>query len=341
MTFVSSVDIVNKPLVSVIIVNFNGKTHLEECLKSLMNITHPKFEVILVDNNSTDDSIQFVTDHYPSVIILKLDTNRGFAEPNNMGAKIAKSDFFLFLNNDTIVTSNFISEMVKIIETDDKIAICQSLLLKPDGSIDSSGDFIDELGIAYNSTTPVNHVREITSARGASMLVRKKVFEDLGGFDDKFFVSFEDVDFGWRSWIAGYKTVLIPKSIVYHSGGKTYEKFRSELAFHGFKNQLSMKITNFEFPLSLTRFTKFFILYGIRELKIWFDYTFKGKTKLTPTDYEQIIAAKPSLQVIFKSLLWVLTNPSYLITKYKKINSFRVNSTQHLIKMNLISSKNL
>ena len=106
-----------------------------------MNIDYENYEVILVDNNSTDESIEFVKNTYPSVIIIKLDNNYGFAEPNNIGAKNAKGDFLLFLNNDTKVKPNFISEMIKSAEKDSKIAICQSILLKPNGDVESSGDF--------------------------------------------------------------------------------------------------------------------------------------------------------------------------------------------------------
>ena len=169
--------------------------------------------------------------------------------------------------------------MIKVIENDKKIAICQSLLLKPDGSVDSSGDFIDKLGVVYNSKTKTDEIREISSARGASMLIRRSVFEKLCGFDEKFFVSFEDVDLGWRTWILGYHVVLIPTSVVYHYGGTTVEKIKSEIAFHGFKNQLAMKITNFEPILAIKNLIKFFIIYGTREMKIWFDYKLHGITK--------------------------------------------------------------
>ncbi len=230
------------PKVSIIIVNHNGKTLLEKCLESLFKVNYENFEVILVDNNSTDDTVEFVTKNHPSIILLKLNSNKGFAEPNNIGSKIATGKYLLFLNNDTIVTPSFISEMVSVIENDNKIAICQSLLLKPDESVDSSGDFIDHLGVVYNSTKKTDNIREISSARGASMLIHKKIFDILEGFDEKFYVSFEDVDLGWRAWMIGYKVILTPKSIVYHVGGQTIKSKKPEIAFHGFKNQLSMKI---------------------------------------------------------------------------------------------------
>ena len=151
----------NLPLVSIIIVNFNGKTHLKKCLDSLEKVNYSNFETILVDNNSTDGSVEFVTKNYSDVIIIKLNQNKGYAEPNNIGAHLAKGDYLLFLNNDTIVTPEFIFEMIKVSEKDETIAMCQSLLLKPDGSIDSSGDFIDEIGVVYNSKTKSNEIREM------------------------------------------------------------------------------------------------------------------------------------------------------------------------------------
>ena len=327
------------PKVSVIIVNYNGKKFLEKCLESLCKVNYENFEIIVVDNNSTDGSIELVTKNYPSIILLKLNSNKGFAEPNNIGAKIANGKYLLFLNNDTIVTPSFISEMVQVIENDKKIAICQSLLLKPDESVDSSGDFIDHLGVVYNSTKKTDEIREISSARGASMLIRKDVFDILEGFDEKFYVSFEDVDLGWRTWMIGYKVILTPKSIVYHVGGQTIKSKKPEIAFHGFKNQLAMKITNFEPPIAIRNTLLFFIRYGFRELKIWCDYKIKGTTALTATDYENKIAEKPSFKIITKSILWVLSNPKYLLKKQRQIRFSRKVSTKALMKMNIITNK--
>ena len=326
----------SSPKVSIIIVNYNGKELLQKCLDSLLKVNYDNFEIILVDNNSTDGSVEFITKNYPSLIIIKLDSNKGFAEPNNVAAKISKGKYLLFLNNDTVVTPNFISEMVKVMETDKKIAICQSLLLKPDGSIDSSGDFIDDLGVVYNSKTKIDEIREVSSARGASMLVRSDIFEKLDGFDQKFFITFEDVDLCWRSWILGYRVLIIPTSIVYHEGGITIKKIKSEIAFHGFKNQLAMKITNFEPILAIRNMMLFFGIYGIRELKIWLDYTISGSTKLSSTEYEDNIAPKPSFKVIAKSIFWILSNYGYLLKKQRTINKNRVYSTTILKKMNII-----
>ena len=155
---------------------------------------------------------------------------------------------------------------------------------------------------------------------------------------NKFFASFEDVDICWRAWIKGYKVMLATKSIVYHLGGQTVAKIKPALAFHGFKNQLSMKITNFEPILAFKKMFHFFLFYGLHEMKIWLDYTFRGTTSSSSTKYENNIAPKPSLTVIFKSINWVIKNYSYIHNKQKSINSSRVLSTKKLQDMKILSN---
>lgn len=328
----------NSPLVSIIIVNYNGKSYLERCLKSLTKINYHNTEIILVDNNSSDSSLEFIKNNYPNIIILKLDKNYGFAKPNNIASKIAKGKYFLFLNNDTEVTPNFIDELLYVSESDPNVAILQSLLLKSNDEVDSSGDFIDGLGISYSSKKIPDKTEIIFSAKGASMLVRFDAFEKLCGFDESFFASFEDVDLGWRAWILGYKIMIVPQSIVYHIGGQTIKTIKSEVSFHGFKNQLSMKITNFEFPRSWYVLLVFFLKYGFREIKIWLDYKLYDSTKITSTKYENTIAQNPNIHIILKSIFWIILNPRYLLSKYMKVNSKRVLNTTDLKRLKLIGN---
>jgi len=314
------------PLVSIIIVNYNGKYHLEKCLASLMKINYKNYEIILVDNNSTDTSVEYVKNTYPAITIIKLNDNYGFAEPNNIGAKNAKGDLLLFLNNDTEVNPNFINEMVNVLQKDSEIAICQSLLLKPNGQVDSSGDFIDTLGRTFSSKDKASEVKKILSARGASMMIRKESFWDLGGFDKKFFASYEDVDLGWRAWLWGYKIVLVPNSIVYHTGGQTVEKILPEIRFHGVKNSLVIRLTNFEGTLAPSSIIKTFVV-------ILFRQTF-GISLVA--DREQIFPL-PSIKILFSGLSWVLKNMNYVLAKRKKVNSRRVRSSKDLMKLGLIT----
>ncbi len=277
----------------------------------------------MVDNNSTDSSVQYISDHYPSTTILKLDTNYGFAEANNRGTKIANGDYFLFLNNDTKVDSNFLNELILSFKNRPKVGIAQSLLLKPNGEIDSSGDFIDTIGVVYSSKSKIQKIREISSARGASMIIKRNIFELLGGFDSKFFAVFEDVDLCWRAWIMGYRVIVVPSSIVYHTGGQTIKHLYNEIMFHGIKNQIIIKITNFESHLVLKKLLAFFLKYGTREIKVRLDYISKGTTNIIATEYEPKIANTHNPIIIIKSLLWLFCNARYLRNKHNHVNSTR------------------
>ena len=291
-----------------------------------MQIQYPNFQIILVDNNSSDDSVKFVKSSYPDVRIIQLEKNYGFAEANNIGAKKAEGEYILFLNNDTIVEPNFLNELVKTAESDKNIAICQSFLVKPNGEIDSSGDFVDTVGRAYNSRKKPIQVQKILSARGACMLIRKKTFCDLEGFDQKFFVSFEDVDLGWRAWMWGYKVVLTPTSVVTHLGGQTIKKLDIDFRFHDVKNGLVLWLVNFEFYHILRNI---FILSFVGLIR---KFGFKG---INDPPGEPV--PRPPYSTIFKSMFWIIKNLGYVLKKHKKINSKRVRSTNDLIKMGLIT----
>jgi len=314
------------PLISIIIVNLNGRKFLEKCLESITKTSYKNYEIILVDNNSSDNSVEFVKNEYSGIRIIKLERNFGYAEPNNIGAKISNGEFLVFLNNDTIVTSDFISEMIKVMNEYPQVAICQSLLLKPNGMIDSSGDFVDINGNAYSLHDKPTEIREILSAKGASMMIRKNVFWELDGFDKNYFVSFEDVDLGWRAWIIGHKVVLVPKSIVHHIGGQTIKKIEKEIQFHIIKNNLLLRLTNFETYHVFTSITSLFLFGFIKRI---FGLTINKNYNSSNT--------LPSFLIISKGILWTIKNMKYILTKRKKINSKRVNSTSNLRKIGIIT----
>lgn len=313
--------------ISIIIVNYNGKSHLEKCLESLSKITYENTEIIIIDNNSSDGSIEFLEKNYPHIKTKKLEKNLGFAYPNNIGAKIANGDLLLFLNNDTIVTPNFLVELVKTINSNPTIAICQSFLLKPDNTIDSSGDFVDTLGRAFSSRIKQPVFQKILSARGASMLMKKEIFFKLGGFDENFFVSFEDVDLGWRANIAGYDVVLSPKSLVYHLGSQTIKNLNNEVQFHGVKNSLIIRLTNFE------------LLYSIKSIMIlFFISTIRKLFKISLIQDPETPPPLPSMKNIFFGSFWIIKNLNYIYQKRKQIKKIRKKSTKDLIKLNLIKN---
>jgi hypothetical protein len=243
------------PLVSIIILNYNGKKFLEFCLRSVLNTHYPNFEVILVDNASTDDSIKLAEERYgnvPVLIIVKNDSNLGFAAGNNEGISYGKGEYVLFLNNDTVVEPNWLIELVSVMESDAKIGAAQSKLLSlaDKRTIDSAGDFVDYYGLSIRRGSwgeedkgQYDRIEEIFSARGAALIVRRKILAEIGAFDADFFLSYEDIDLCWRIRLNGNKIVFVPKSRVYHIGGATTIS-SSVNVFHIEKNRLSTLLKN-------------------------------------------------------------------------------------------------
>jgi GT2 family glycosyltransferase len=304
-------------------------------------------EVLVVDNNSADGSVDSVKEKYPEVKIIEFMENVGFAAANNLAAKEAKGDLYVFLNNDTIVTKDWLSELVKsVTENDREVAIAQSLLLLgQDGEIDSSGDFIDKFGRPYSSKLRnATNGREILSARAASMIIRKEVFWKLGGFEEDFFASFEDVHLGWKAWIAGYKVVLASNSIVYHFAGQTVKNLKNTMNFHSMKNQVCIILLNFEFPLSIKNLFSLLPLYRPSIMSKNMKDEKEGNKKKQQLNLDNQDTMAPAmysnpvlLKDVFKTSFWICTHSMTLYKKYKQVKHMRIHSTNYLVKMGLIT----
>ena len=211
---------------SVIILNFNGEAFLKPCLLSVQEAILPRtdVEVILADNRSTDESISVTRQTLPTAKILSLDRNYGFAEANNRAAEVAHGEYLVFLNNDTVTDKEWLQKLIEVADSDPSIAICGSRIMFLDSKdrINYAGGKITMIGSGYDQRfgmkeERLNNTAHITGyACGASMLVKKSTFHRLGGFDQSYFALCEDVDLSWRAWIAGFKVIHVPTSIVYH-----------------------------------------------------------------------------------------------------------------------------
>jgi len=212
-----------KPLVSVIILNYNGKEFLDDCLSSVLNQTYKNYEIIFVDNASQDGSVDYVRENFSSVKIIENEGNCGYAKGNNTGIKKAKGKYVVILNPDVEVAKDWLEELVKSIEGDKTIASTQSkiLLFGDRNRLDGDGGVIHFLGFAWGG----NHLkisrkggrsREIAFPGGASIIVRRNVLNEIGFFDEDLFMYHEDVDLGWRMWLAGYRVLSAPSSEIYH-----------------------------------------------------------------------------------------------------------------------------
>lgn len=206
--------------VSIIIVNHNGERHLKDCLGSLHALDYPpgKFEVILFDNGSTDDSVEAAKSIMPSVRIIEHPTNIGFSSPHRRAVAEANYGILAFLNNDMKVHRDWLREGVSSIDLQKGIVCASSKILSWDGRKTSfAGGTLQYLGYAEQMVREDGcQGEEILFPCGGSMFVSKGAFIEAGCFDDDYFAIFEDVDFGWRLWIMGYRVILASRSIAYH-----------------------------------------------------------------------------------------------------------------------------
>lgn len=239
---------------SVVILNWNGRRHLERYLPSVVAHTGGDAEVIVADNGSTDDSLQWLRLTYPDVRIIRLDSNYGFAGGYNRALKEVASEYVLLLNSDVEVTAGWCQPLVEVLDSEsDVAAVAPKLLADMERTkfeyAGASGGFIDYLGYPFCRGRILSNVevdggqyddrRDIFWASGAALCCRREVFERLGGFDEDFFAHMEEIDLQWRMQLAGWRIVVEPKSVVYHLGGGTLPA-SSRKIFLNHRNNLAM-----------------------------------------------------------------------------------------------------
>lgn len=224
--------------VSVVIPNFNGIAFLDSVLASLEGQTLSNFEVILVDNGSTDGSCSFVTANYPWVHLIELSENFGFCGAVNAGIRAAKAPYVLLLNNDTEVKEDFVEEMLAAIRRHKNAFSCGARMVQyhDRDRLDDVGNYYCALGWSFARGRGKDiHAYEtedkIFSACAGAAIYRKKIIEKIGYFDEEHFAYLEDTDIGYRARIYGYESWYAPKAIVYHVGsgtsGSRYNQFKT------------------------------------------------------------------------------------------------------------------
>ena len=208
-------------------------------------------EIILVDNASTDGSVDFVRSRFPHVQVIALAENRGFAGGNNAGAREARGDYVAFLNNDTVVDSNWLRALRAGIELMSGFALATSRIvyMHDPGVIDSAGDGLFRWGGAFkrHHGEPVKLAGtavEVFGVCGGACLMPKAIFDELGGFDDDFFASHEDVDLSYRARLRGYRCRYVPEAVVRHHGSATLGTISALAVFHGQRNLEWMYLKN-------------------------------------------------------------------------------------------------
>ncbi len=258
-----------KPLISIIIVNYNGYHLLHNCLNSIINNQYSDYEIIIVDNGSHDQSVLKIKTQFQKylkkIIIISLKQNFGPAIARNLAFEKSHGNIIAFLDNDTRVDPKWITEAISIFNKNPKLGIVQSKLLLMDNpkKLDYAGEWLGTLGFLHSVATygeidshQYDKTKYILAAKSAGMFIRRQAFIDAGKFDPDYFIFMEETDLGWRTCLQGYQNTFAPKSIVYHkfSSSKTIldPGFNNYLVrFHGTKNHLQTLIKNLSLPYLL------------------------------------------------------------------------------------------
>ncbi|MCS7178846.1 MAG: glycosyltransferase family 2 protein [Anaerolineae bacterium] len=210
--------------VSVVIPNWNGAAHLPTCLESLRRQTFRDFEVIVVDNGSTDDSLDLLARNYPEVQVLALGENRGFAGACNAGIRAARGEYIILLNNDTEADPRWLEEVVAAFQRHPEAGLVASKMRLFDRRdvLHTAGDYyrVDGLpgnrGVWETDRGQYDQEEYVFSACGGSAAYRRVMLDAVGLLDEDFFYSCEDVDLAWRAQLAGWRCVYAPRAVVYH-----------------------------------------------------------------------------------------------------------------------------
>ncbi len=227
---------------TVIVVNWNGRQLLTECLSSIFSQSLKDIKVVLVDNGSTDDSVLFVQEHFPRVQVLALPRNLGFAAGNNRGIRESTSEFVALLNNDAVADAFWAERLLGAASDSGAGIVASKVLLYHDrGKLDSAGDGMTIVGVGYKRghLAPSNSYAAAESVFGASgcgMLLRRSMLEDIGLFDEDFFLIFEDCDLCFRAQLRGWECLYAPDAVIYHKLNTSIRTLSRTHVFYGQRN---------------------------------------------------------------------------------------------------------
>jgi len=315
---------------SIIIPTFNAKKYIGRCISSILENIYPFYEIIVVDNGSTDDTLNYLKDAFSKELakikFVVLDRNYGPARARNEGVKFARGQYLAFLDSDTEVEKNWIYEALKCFEKNKKVAAlqCKLLLMSNRNCYDYAGEYLGSLGFLIpvasygeNDHGQYDSFRKILAAKSAGMFIRKDVFDKIGGFDEDYFIFLEETDLGWRCWLAGYEVIFCPLSIVYHHFSATKDivdkDFNNYLArFHGPKNYIMTLYKN----LSGRYLLKILPIH----IFLWFCLSF----------YLLLTGNFISSSNICKGILWNLTNFTKNKAKRRVIQKNRLSTDTNI-----------
>lgn len=271
--------------VAVVILNFNGKYFLEKFLPSIIQHSAP-YPVIIADNKSSDDSIQYTRQHFPQVQIIENSDNYGYAKGYNLALKQVEAEYYVLLNSDVEVSPDWITPIIELMDKNREIAACQPKILDYNKRTTfeyagASGGFIDAYGYPFcrgrmfnsleEDLAQYNDAKEVFWATGACLFVRSKAFHQVGGLDDHYFAHMEEIDLCWRLKNFGHSIYVVPDSVIYHIGGGTLNKLSKRKTFLNFRNNLTTLTKNHPPEKLFLKIIYRMILDGVAAFKFLFD----------------------------------------------------------------------
>jgi len=263
-----------KPLVSIVIINYNTKKYLESCIQSLLDQTWPEYEIIFLDNDSSDGSFEFVSEKYPRITAIKNSKNLGYASAGNQGIKLAKGKYVMTINPDIIFEKDYVDHCVRKMEEDKRIGAIGGKTYKYNFDNNHKTPFIDTVGIfCYRNRRFIDdgqgledkgqfdEEKEVFGISGACPVYRKEALEEVKYkdeyFDENFFMYKEDIDLSWRLRLAGWKCWYLPTAIANHGRGtgvlkrfthlevaKNRSRLNKNQKYFSFRNQRLTQLKN-------------------------------------------------------------------------------------------------
>lgn len=245
--------------VAVVILNWNGEKLLQQFLPTVLQHSPENVEIYIVDNYSTDNSIKLVQESFPTIRIINLDKNWGFAAGYNRALEQIEAEYYILLNSDVEVTLGWIDPIIELLDKNQTIAACQPKIRSYHKKEEfeyagAAGGFIDKwcypfcrgriFHIFEKDEGQYDQVTEIFWASGAALFIRSKVYHSVGGLDEDFFAHMEEIDLCWRIKNNGYKVYFHPQSLVYHIGGGTLLMGSPQKTFLNFRNSLLLITKN-------------------------------------------------------------------------------------------------
>lgn len=318
-----------KSIVSIVIPHWNNIDILSECLQSISSTEFPDVEIIIVDNASTDNSVQWVKSNYPNIQLIENDKNHGYAGGCNIGADSASGEYLIFLNNDTIQEKNWISVLVNTMKSNPEVAALQPKILNYyDRNIfdyaGGSGGHMDiycfpfARGRLFSSQETdkgqYDNKEKCFWASGTCIMVRKDLFRKAGGFDETFFAHMEEIDLCWRLYAMGFKVWADSNAIVYHKNALTLPMYTHKKYYLNHRNSLLMLFSNYSIY-------NIFVI-GIPRIIL----------EIVACFYSMLMLDWKHLTAILRSLFWIVTHPQVIIRKRNKFSKIRKLRDKNIMK---------